>query len=178
MIIKKGFTIVETLVAITILMIAIAGPLVVASKGLFGANVSKDQMIASYLAQESIEVVKNLRDNNISNGVAGGWLNGIDNCKPTGNICDASAIDSPMILNCGNSLCPIYAEAPGYGHNSVGATPTRFSRGFYFNNPLNLLNAVPCTSDSECGITVEVDWMEGTTPYSVILHSEMTSNLR
>ena len=44
---QKGFTIIETLIAITVLMIAVAGPLSVASKGLLSAQISKDQMIAS-----------------------------------------------------------------------------------------------------------------------------------
>ncbi|MCX6715954.1 MAG: prepilin-type N-terminal cleavage/methylation domain-containing protein, partial [Candidatus Taylorbacteria bacterium] len=91
---KRGFTIVETLVAITILMIAIAGPLVVASKSLFSSNLSKNQMVASYLAQESMEVVKNIRDNNLYLGQ--NWLqNGagsLSSCTKS-NPCDASAID-------------------------------------------------------------------------------------
>jgi Tfp pilus assembly protein PilV len=56
---QKGFTIVETLVAVTILMISIAGPLTVANKGLLAAINAKDQMIASYLAQDAMEYVKN-----------------------------------------------------------------------------------------------------------------------
>jgi type II secretory pathway pseudopilin PulG len=58
----RGFTLVEALVAISILMIAIASPMTLAQKGLSTATLSKDQMIASFLAQDAIEAVKNIRD--------------------------------------------------------------------------------------------------------------------
>jgi len=61
---KQGFTLVETLVAITILLIAIAGPLTIASKGLNGAYYARDQITAYYLAQEGIEYIRNVRDTN------------------------------------------------------------------------------------------------------------------
>lgn len=67
---QKGFTIIETLVAITILMISIAGPLTIAQKSLMAAIYAKDQVIASYLAQDLMEDIKNNRDNYIlSNGL-------------------------------------------------------------------------------------------------------------
>jgi len=59
---KRAFTLVESLVAISILMIAIASPMLLAQKGLSTANLSKDQMIAAFLAQDAIESVKNIRD--------------------------------------------------------------------------------------------------------------------
>ncbi|MEK7184741.1 MAG: prepilin-type N-terminal cleavage/methylation domain-containing protein [Patescibacteria group bacterium] len=54
-----GFTIIETLVAITILMISIAGPLTIAQKGLTASIYARDQITASYLSQELMEKIKN-----------------------------------------------------------------------------------------------------------------------
>ena len=59
---QSGFTLIETLVAVLILAIAIAGPLTIASKGLQAALVSKDQVTAFYLAQDAVEYVRYKRD--------------------------------------------------------------------------------------------------------------------
>lgn len=59
---KNGFTLLEALVAISILMVAVAAPITIAQKGLSSAIYSKDQMIASYLAQDALEYIKNKRD--------------------------------------------------------------------------------------------------------------------
>lgn len=173
---QKGFTIIETLVAITILMIAIAGPLVVASKGLFSADLSKNQMTASYLAQESMEVIKNLRTVNIYQNLS--WLSGMSSCTRT-NPCDASALDTagPYITTCsGGNPCPLYVGSNGYVHSSAGgARQSPFSRRFYIHDRTSIAD---CGSEGECGVTVEVYWLEGANQYSVIVTSEITSTPR
>ena len=56
-----GFTLVEALVAISILMVAVASPMVIAQKGLNSANYSRDQMTATFLAEDALEFIKNFR---------------------------------------------------------------------------------------------------------------------
>lgn len=51
------------MVAITILALSIAGPLYAASRAIIAAQVARDQLVASYLAQEGIEYVRAMRDN-------------------------------------------------------------------------------------------------------------------
>lgn len=60
----QAFTIVETLVAISILMVSITGPLVIISQALKISFFARDQITAIYLAQEAIEYVRNVRDRN------------------------------------------------------------------------------------------------------------------
>ena len=72
---KKAFTLIEALVAISILMIAIASPMMLAQKGLSTATLSKDQMVATFLVQDAIESVKNIRDQIAMRGGVGDWLN-------------------------------------------------------------------------------------------------------
>lgn len=55
---NKAFTIIETLVATAIVMIAIAGPLVSANRALNAIIFSRDRILASYLAQEGMEYVR------------------------------------------------------------------------------------------------------------------------
>ena len=59
----KGFTLVETLVAITILAVAISGPLYTAYRAIVAAENAGERLTALYLAQEGIEYVRMLRDN-------------------------------------------------------------------------------------------------------------------
>lgn len=58
-----GFTLIETLIAISIIMLATAGPLVSANRALVATQLSKQQLVAQYLAQEGIEYVRAIRDN-------------------------------------------------------------------------------------------------------------------
>jgi prepilin-type N-terminal cleavage/methylation domain-containing protein len=60
----RGFTLVETLVAVLLLTVAIAGPLTIISKSLITALVAKDQVTAFFLAQDAVEYVRFVRDTN------------------------------------------------------------------------------------------------------------------
>ena len=180
---QKGFTIIETLIAITVLMIAVAGPLSVASKGLLSAQISKDQMIASYLAEESMEAIKNSRDNNIvTNGNAQLFSNGsiVTSCTNTANnYCDMSTTDPTALLTGCASLgnCPLYIDPNGiYMHTSTGNRKSAFSRAYYITTSSG---SGACTNTStECQVHVIVSWNEGSIPNQVELVSEITKTLR
>ena len=64
---NKGFTLLETLVAVAILMVAIVGALSLVSRGLSAAFVAKDQVTAFYLTVEAVEDIKNWRESNMCN---------------------------------------------------------------------------------------------------------------
>ena len=63
---NRGFTLIETLVSVAILMVAIAGPLTIANQALTAALGSRNAMIATYLALDGMESIKNIKDNNLS----------------------------------------------------------------------------------------------------------------
>lgn len=58
----KGFTLIETLVSTMIITLVILGPLTVASRASSYARTTKDTLIANYLAQESIELLRHQQD--------------------------------------------------------------------------------------------------------------------
>ena len=166
---NKGFTIIETLVAITVLMIAIVGPLSVAARGLTSALFSKDQMVASYLAQESMETIKNLRDNNVAASTT--WITaptiGTLSVCTSGQTsrCDADVLEG--FVTCPTTYCPLYfSTGTGYVHGSGTATP--FSRSFY-------LEAI---SSTEYRVHVLVTWKEGSIPNQLDLQSELVNTIR
>lgn len=61
---QHGFTLIETIVAVMILSIAVTGPLYLASRTLRVSQDARNELIASHLAMEGIEVIHNIRDNN------------------------------------------------------------------------------------------------------------------
>jgi len=64
---NKGFTILEVMAAIFILTIGIGGAFLLVRQSLSAASINKNRLVAAYLAQEGIEIVRNIRDSN--------WLN-------------------------------------------------------------------------------------------------------
>lgn len=62
---QSGFSLVETLVAITILLIVVVGPMTIAANATRGTNFSSEQVIAYALAQEALEIVQKDRDDQL-----------------------------------------------------------------------------------------------------------------
>ncbi|MCX6787705.1 MAG: prepilin-type N-terminal cleavage/methylation domain-containing protein [Candidatus Kaiserbacteria bacterium] len=58
-----GFTLIEAMVAITIVTLAVTGPLFTASRAIVAAQLARQKLTASYLAQEGIEYARAMRDN-------------------------------------------------------------------------------------------------------------------
>ena len=99
-------------------MVAVASPLTIAQKGLASAIYAKDQIIASYLAQDAIEYIINASDKNVADGK--GWLLGIsDNC---GTACAVNTrIDSGIASCAGTCDALNYNESTNiYSHDSTG----------------------------------------------------------
>lgn len=59
---KKGFTLLEALVAIAIVLVAISTAFTIIPQGQIAIRHIRNQITATYLAQESLEVVRNHRD--------------------------------------------------------------------------------------------------------------------
>lgn len=62
---ENGFSIIEVTVAIGVILIAFTGMLNLINRSLAFHDLAYSRLIASYLAQEGIEIVRNIRDNNI-----------------------------------------------------------------------------------------------------------------
>ncbi len=153
---QKGFTIIESLVAITILVVAVTGAMSAVQTGISSYTYSKDQIIASYLAQEGFEQLKNLRDENALNGA--NWLAGIsevgaDPCY-FGKACTVSPFETTDTIACSSpGACPyIYQDQTDgiYGYN-LSWGPTQFRREIV----LTSINA------DEISVAVTIYWSKG-----------------
>jgi hypothetical protein len=58
----------ETLVAVTILVIGVLGPLAMAARGISDGRFAQNQLVANMLAQEAMETIINYRNGNILDG--------------------------------------------------------------------------------------------------------------
>lgn len=159
----RGFTLIETFVAITILVTAIAGPLTLASKGLTSSLIARDQLTASFLAQEGIEYVRQKRDTNQLQGNPT-WLHGLDNC--IGQDC---TID--VVLDSQPEACVGGCEALRYDETS----------GFYGYDPLDDVTVYTRTlritllpSGFEAQIRSTVSWQSGIFTRQVVLSEVIT----
>ncbi len=84
----RGFTLIETLLAVLLLTTAIAGPLTIASRALNSALLVKDQISAFYLAQDAMEYIRFIRDSaclEAGSGAEGGcpagvWMASLSSC--------------------------------------------------------------------------------------------------
>jgi len=166
---KKGFTLVETIVAVAILSMAVAGPLTLAIKNIGAAAVSSDQIIAFYLAQEGTEFVRNKIDENILNGSAlldGEWLKDIKNyCVDNPNGCYVSINQSGGSFGeCSSSDClegKLKFDETYY--SSSGEQGTAFTRKIKINN----------TSADEAQVSATVSWTSKYGERSFTMHDDI-----
>jgi len=73
---SKGFTLLEIIIAIAILVIGIVGISTVFSRISILTSGISNRLVAAYLAQEGIEIVRNIRDTNWVEE-AGNWKEGL-----------------------------------------------------------------------------------------------------
>ncbi|HHD92305.1 MAG TPA: prepilin-type N-terminal cleavage/methylation domain-containing protein [Candidatus Portnoybacteria bacterium] len=156
----RGFTLLETIIAITIIAVTS-----IALVGL-GASTSKqgsyliNKTIATHLAQEGLELVRNIRDTDTItsstpwdkgiNSITSGTIN--YNSSPTLNNIPSNPSNVKV---CGNT-CRLYFDANGFYTHTITGNPTNFYR---------MINVVSgATVDT---ITSEVKWIDHGKSYTI-----------
>lgn len=161
--IVSGFILIETIVAVSILMLALPAALTVASRSITLASYSKDQIIATYLAQEGLEIIRNKRDQNMLKIAAGtldssqwndGFMNGVCmglQCRVDYGPGNTLSPSEPLIQKCISNPCTIVLNRNtadnSYSHASGGTwVPTKFSRYVQTDNIPAIPNEIRVTS--------------------------------
>ena len=72
---RRGYLLIESMVAITVVVVGLLGIFALLSQALGLNRVVADRYVASYLAAEGIEIVKNIIDDNVLAGRA--WNDGL-----------------------------------------------------------------------------------------------------
>lgn len=164
---KRAFTLIETFVAVTILTLAVVGPLTLAARGLNTTVFSRDQLTATHLAQEAIEFIRYKRDNNVLSGQPS-WLTGLEDCMNKN--CDLDAWTG-VIRVCPSGVCPVlgYKEdvVPPYAYHAAGdgVRDTSFRR-------IVTIVDVP-NNDDEKLIKATVEWKSGSRDVSIELQDRI-----
>jgi len=131
---QKGFSLVETLVAIAILLIAVLAPMRIVAQSIKASVFSREQLTAVFLAQEGLESMRRLRDNSaISGSDTWEWYDSVipNACKnATGCSYDVS-LDS--FVACSGSNCRFYFDEDAssgvfYSHHSDVGEQALFER--------------------------------------------------
>lgn len=142
----RAFTLIETFVATSVLLVTLAAPLAIAAQSLRSAYYARDQITAFYLAQEAVEYIRAERDQNYLTG--NGWLTGLDACIDT-----ACSIDFPNFTHaaCTAACSPLLISSATALFNTQEGTPSVFTRSVR-------ITPVSGTSD-EVSVAVTVSWV-------------------
>lgn len=164
-----GFTLIETFVAILILMTALAGALSLASNGFNSSDVAGDQITASYLAQDAVEYVRYVRDSTCINTPDDGcaqWLSKLSACTSGSCYFDSSGdytIGSQSPQPCTGGTCPQMEFDPDSGLYNYATLPSGIIPNSDIganNGPSKFTRTVTITTpnDYEADINVVVSW--------------------
>jgi prepilin-type N-terminal cleavage/methylation domain-containing protein len=176
--VQKGFTIIETLVSLAIFTISILGLIVITSSGVANTNYAKNKLIASYLAQEGVEIVHNLRDSAALSGAS--WqdtfgsssLTGLSNCYATaqGSGCDIDAYTFAL------TSCSTATRAgcgPLRYDSFTGEYRSFASDASIPESSFTRIVTLRDVSPNEVQVTSTVSWTQGTAAKSVTVNETL-----
>lgn len=177
-----GFTLIETLVAVSIFTLSVLTMLIVLSQGLSSTLYAKKKATAGYLAQEGIEYVRNMRDTyTLYDSVSAntGWVSFTTKMLAACNsgtgcyfdpenlftLTPPQPITKMPVTACGVS-CPQILYNPlttKYGYSS--GTNSGFIR--------KIIVTPFATTPNEVTVTSVVYWSQGSGSYQITLSEEL-----
>lgn len=146
---SHGYSFIEVLVSIAILLVAIVGPMTIASNGLQQAQLARERSVATFLAQEGLEGVYWYQGQAglevLANTTYSTWdwvdsSGNIYNCTETRDPCRLEFDDGrPVYERCSDDDCRVYfsqANQPRYYQSSSDTADdaTAYTREVYFDS--------------------------------------------
>ncbi len=151
---QGGFTLFETLIAMGIITMGLLGIMTLVVYNLKAQTFNKNYIIASMLAQEGLEFVRQVRDTNWMTNPLPGVFDGING---NGSDYTFTVSEGPTIDYTANSISDgrLYLKNDFYTHDNTGA-PTSFYR----------LITVDNSGSNYLKINSWVQWTEGATTHN------------
>lgn len=144
---NESFTLLEAIFAISILTLTISGSFALISRLLSFSPQIQSKLIASYLAQEGIEIVRNIRDTNWVQGQ--NWLNNLPITISYRLDYRSDQIPDP---NCNSDY--LWLDSTNFYNCRSQGVQTKFQRKITISQPPE------CSSGNCISVEVEVSWQE------------------
>ena len=168
---KSGFTLIETVVALGVIMTGVMASLTLITSVLTRSKQSEQDVVAVNLAREGIEIIRSIR--NDENPFDPGDINIFDGSYDNASFMVDAAVNFNLSQRLDSSFaypadlkdcadCQLYLDGNRYVHNGVDAT--------FFKRRVTILDI----SDSEKNIVSEVSWLYGGQVHYFILETHLT----
>lgn len=155
---NQAFTLIEVSVAIFLITIGVGGAITLVNQTIAFFQVTSSQLVATYLAQEGLEIVKNIRDTNllkIHKGAGGvNWSDGLLGCALG---CEGDYNDSALA-----SSTERYLKIDGGFYNYDSGQESGFKREIFIVPDSDILE-----------VLVKVSWQERGRSYQVSIQENL-----
>lgn len=154
---SKAFTIIELMVATFIIVVGLGGAMNLILQIFSNFQIPKAKLVATYLVQEGIEIVRNIRDTNwIENSP--NWDDGIQEGNFIADYDNNQQLDpfEDKFLN---------LDSAGF-YSYYSGTQTKFKR-------IIIIDKIPDTNPDKISVLVNVEWQEKGRDYQVFAKEEL-----
>lgn len=149
---NQGFTLLEVIIAVFILTVGVVGAFLLVERTAIFTQLTFSQLQAAYLAQEGMEIVRNIRDSNflkIAKGINIAWDKGLTGCHLG---CEADYNARALV-----PYASRYLKINGGFYNYDFGTQTKFKRKI----------TIQRIGPDILRVEAEVSWLERGVPYSL-----------
>lgn len=160
---SAGFTLFEVIIGIYIILMSLTGSMSLITYVMANSSASVNRVIAANLAQEGLEVVRNMRDLTSDAGGQSGWSYWFScNCNPPDGDWRVQYDDASILLSDWDRFL-LFDPATGLYQYQTGAE-TVFKRKIHVERLASGVEAI---------VTAEVSWTEKGRNYSVKADSRL-----
>jgi prepilin-type N-terminal cleavage/methylation domain-containing protein len=159
---KPAFTLVEVITVLLVISLGMIGTLSLISQNIRSQNVNENTMIAYQLAQEGIELVRNIRDTNWNYN--NDWRTGMDT-DGLYTMDYTSTLPTKLVTQ---SQGDLYLDTNGmYAHGLLNSPKSGFNR------VISIAAAPAAENMKYITVTVNVSWNDHGKPYVYSLDTQL-----